>query len=358
MNMTVEDKTHTDLETLSTFKKILFSVVLIGFGLIVSLFLIEILFRLSMWLAPQKPKWTDRPPFYFQAEASDTLQDYAHTDKKASDTFRIAVVGDSFTFAPYMQFTDAFPKVLERMLNLNKTGKHAEVINYGVPAYSTSHEIAKITKAIEQEADLIILQITLNDPEIKPYTPIGISVFDTFGQLKVTGFEKFVFDHWKTLGFVVTRLHNSQTTRDYTKYFNDLFFKEKTWNNFHDSLGEIARLTTTAKTPIVAVVFPLFGLPLDDKYPFHAIHQKVHGALEELKIPYLDLYKLYEGIPLDRLQVIPDGDRHPNEIAHRMAAETIYTWLTNEQALIPEELKIKLRFQGRTQIIKEKPYVD
>ncbi|MCX6115883.1 MAG: SGNH/GDSL hydrolase family protein, partial [Proteobacteria bacterium] len=69
------------------------------------------------------------------------MQDYPHAVLKPANVFRIAAIGDSFTFAPYMQFTDTFPKKLAQMLSLNPGNRQVEVINYGVPAYSTSHEI-------------------------------------------------------------------------------------------------------------------------------------------------------------------------------------------------------------------------
>ncbi len=142
-------------------RKILISLVLSLVGLLTGVIGVEILFRIFEWRgAKSQVAWSDRPAFYFQHEGSATLQDFNYQKQKPPNTFRIAVVGDSFSFAPYMQFTDAFPKKLEQMLNLNSTALRAEVLNYGVPGYSTSHEIAKVDEAISQGTDLIILQIT------------------------------------------------------------------------------------------------------------------------------------------------------------------------------------------------------
>jgi hypothetical protein len=46
------------------------------------------------------------------------------------------------------------------------------------------------------------------------------------------------------------------------------------------------------------------------------------------------------------MQVIPGVDRHPNEIAHRMAAERIYLWL-EEQKLLPQSALITEKFATR-----------
>lgn len=76
---------------------------------------------------------------------------------------------------------------------------------------------------------------------------------------------------------------------------------------------------------------------LDESYPFHDVHQKIENLLERQSIPYLDLFEAYKNIPLDRLQLIPHQDFHPNEIAHRIAAEELYAWLSKEE-FVPESL--------------------
>jgi hypothetical protein len=256
-----------------------------------------------------------------------------------------------------MQFTDAFPKVLERMLNLNEGDQRAEVINYGVPAYSTSHEVATTERAVRDEADAILLQITLNDPEIKPYRPKGITVFDTFGKLKATGWKGKILEKWRTASFIVTRIHNEKTRRDYIKYFNRLFTNKANWKSFEDSMREIIKRSRASGKPIYAAIFPLFGVPLDSNYPFFSCHEKVAKLLSELSVPTTDLFELFKGIPLERLQVIPGVDRHPNEIAHRMAAEHLYDWLSDEQKAIPEPFLIKFKFSDRTRIVDAPLYL-
>jgi lysophospholipase L1-like esterase len=323
-------------------------------GVVGSLLVIELGYRLLLGFKSPSNQYNDRPLYYFQASGSDDLRDYKYGEK-SEDAFRIAVVGDSFSFAPYMQFTDSFPKVLERMLNLNETTLRGEVVNYGVPGYSTSHEIRETRQAVQQGADVVLLQITLNDAELKPYRPIGITNFDNFGNLKVTGWKKVLFNNWKSLAFVMTRIHNEQTRRDYIAYFNDLFFSQRSWKEFQKSLRRIASITKKNNIPLMAVVFPLYGLPLDESYPFHSIHQRVAEELASHEVETLDLFSAYEGVSLDRIQVIPGEDRHPNEIGHRIAAESIYSWLESNN-VIPEPLRIEKRYVKRTQIVKEKVF--
>lgn len=326
------------------------SAILISFtGTALALLILELAVRV---LLPKPgtmgPGWDDRPLFYFRAAGMPGMQDFAYSVPKPQGTFRIAAIGDSFTFAPYMQFTDTYVKKLETMLNLRDGGRSTQVVNYGVPAYSTSHEVPVAQKALSEGADVILLQITLNDPEVKHHTPQGIreNMDDRFGPLKLTGIMEWLRAHWKTFGFVASRLHNTKTHKEYIRYFTDLFENPRSWNPFTESMKRLVGSVREANKPIVAVVFPLFGLPMDDSYPFHAIHEKVRNLMHQLGVPVLDLSPMYRGIPLERLQVIPGVDRHPNEIAHRMAAEKIYLWM-EEQKLLPEYALISDKFATR-----------
>lgn len=334
---------------MSGMKKMALSLLPPLLGIVVSLLCVELVVRLfGASSSAGGPRWSDRPTFYYRSPSAPSMQDYPHSPSKPSGLFRIAAIGDSFTFAPYMQFTDTYPKKLETMLNLRDGGRSTEVINYGVPAYSTSHEVPVVATAIQEGADLILLQITLNDPEVKHHTPTGLreNMEDRFGALKMDGRLGKIASYWRTLGFVMTRLHNSKTHQAYVDYFNDLFENPRSWNPFVESMKKIVENARDAKKPVVAVVFPLFGLPMDDRYPFYGIHTKVADLMRSLSVPTLDLSPIYKGIPLERMQVIPGVDRHPNEIAHRMAAERIYLWL-EEQRLLPESSLITEKFATR-----------
>ncbi len=326
-------------------------------GVFISLGVVEIVVRLAIPVRTEPgPGWSDRPSFYFRSPGKPSMQDYPYAVPKPSDVFRIAAVGDSFTFAPYMQFTDTYAKKLEAMLNLRDGGRSTEVINYGVPAYSTSHEVSVVSTALAEGADVILLQITLNDPELKHHRPTGIreNMEDRFGALTMTGALGRLATHWRTFGFIATRIHNTQTHRNYINYFNDLFENPRTWGPFTESMKKLVNQAHEAKKPIIAVVFPLFGLPMNAAYPFYPIHTKVEQLMTSLDVPILDISPIYKDIPLERMQVIPGVDRHPNEIAHRMAAERIYLWL-EEQKLLPERALITQKFATRLGTENQRP---
>jgi hypothetical protein len=75
--------------------------------------------------------------------------------------------------------------------------------------------------------------------------------------------------------------------------------------------------------PFVVVVFPLFGSPLDDGYPFADVHAAVTKAAADAGAKVVDLLPFYRGLRHDLLVVDGANDEHPNEIAHRIAAQTL-----------------------------------
>ena len=131
----------------------------------------------------------------------------------------------------------------------------------------------------------------------------------------------------------------------YESYFLSLFEKRTNWKVFHDSLGRIHAICERAHVPLAGVVFPLLGTTLDD-YPFEGVHRKIIDALGELKFIPFDLLPAFRGMQADRLQVLPGDDRHPNEIAHRIAAEAIYDFLEKSE-LVPVDNRIRVKVLHR-----------
>lgn len=295
--------------------------------------------------------------YYLPADARSLRA--AHYDSKPQGTFRIAVIGDSFSFAPYMQFDDAFPRRLERMLNLEGT-KKVEVVNLGVPGYSSSHEVREARKSIQEgQVDLVILQMTLNDPEVKVLQPKGISqLINPYAKFDTSSWTNPILKHWKSIGFIASRIHNYLVGEEYRNYYVNLYKDQRAMTLFKKSISKISKICELRHIPIVAIIFPLFGYALDETYPFTPMHDTIHATLAAEKIPFHDLFNSYKGASAERLTVLPGEDFHPNEIAHRIAAEEIYSWLVKDK-LIPEEVIIKSLYKDRVQIeLEHSPKVE
>jgi len=96
---------------------------------------------------------------------SDGFRDVEHSIEKLSNVKRIVIIGDSNEFGWGVELEDSYPKVLERLLNINCNGSF-EVISMAVPGYDLWQklEILKI-KGLKYNPDLIILGLGLDDLE-------------------------------------------------------------------------------------------------------------------------------------------------------------------------------------------------
>ena len=309
---------------------------------------LELAFRLVP-IGRDTSGWNDRPEFYYDPAGAKNHTGQNHSAEKPANTFRVAVVGDSYSFGPFMQYDDTFAARLGRMLNLNGQEQRAEVINYGIPGYSTSHEVDLVKRAISEGADLVLLQITLNDAEAKPFRPAGVIIkTNPYGAVVLTPETNRIVSSSKLLTFVANRWYAYRSADKYKEYFFNLFKESKSGglSLFTRSLGAINKLCRDKNVPLVAAIFPLFGTNVDAHYPFNSLHQTIAELLNDNRIPYIDLKDSYLNIPTARLQVIPGVDFHPNEIAHRIAAESLYAWLVGK-GFIPETLSAKTLYQFR-----------
>ncbi|MFL6336315.1 MAG: SGNH/GDSL hydrolase family protein [Pyrinomonadaceae bacterium] len=109
---------------------------------------------------------------------SDGLRDREHRLPKPENTFRVAVVGDSYAEAFQVEREQAFWSVLERGLRNCPAlgGREVEVINFGVSGYGTAQELLTLREKVwRYEPDVVLLAVTTNN-----------DVLDNSRALKVT----------------------------------------------------------------------------------------------------------------------------------------------------------------------------
>lgn len=312
---------------------------------IIALALVEGAFRLYQANAP-KPFIFNVPRYDYLPESAYRARDFYYTPEKAPGVFRIIAIGDSFTFGGKMHFDDSYSKRLERMLNLNDHQRKIEVLNWGVPGYSSLHEVELVKDAVNQfNPDLIIVQITLNDAELQPYR-VTHKYQNQRGKVIL---KNRLLKYWTSLRYIIKRLYYTNLNREYVTYHTAAFEDPTSWAGFSGAFEQMKRLLSSRNIPMLAVLFPMMSHPFDEAYPFHSAHKKIGDEMAAQGIAFVDLFPDFEGRDPSRLQVEPGSDAHPNEIAHRLAADRIYTTLRGLK-MLPEDVQIK-RF-GKRMLVK------
>ncbi len=94
---------------------------------------------------------------------SDGLRDREHPSAKPANTFRIALLGDSFTEAMQVSMEQTYWYLLEKKLNECNAfpGQQVEIINFGVSGYGTAQELMTLREKVwAYSPDMVVLAFT------------------------------------------------------------------------------------------------------------------------------------------------------------------------------------------------------
>jgi hypothetical protein len=93
------------------------------------------------------------------------LPDREYSLAKPANTFRIVLVGSSYSMPTGVAMEDSWLKVLERMLNAHAGQKHYEVINFSVAGYDARQLLATLKeRAAAYAPDLVLVDLTFGSP--------------------------------------------------------------------------------------------------------------------------------------------------------------------------------------------------
>gem|GEM_PF-5100909 len=281
--------------------------------------------------------------------------------EKPEGVWRVLVLGDSFSVADGVLEAEAWPQVLGRALDEQKSVERVQVINTSMQAYSTLDQWHVLQYAIRFAPDIIVMGIYLNDamPSTTNWSVRGVprpkqsQYWTTYTKSSgplgpwlppLTAEERALtpdagLDHQNFIGNVRTKQQYDQplilmrwadaisksrkgrkdtvaAIRSWWGPWNKLGQLEFTW-----SIQQLGKVRADRSIPIVAAIFPwMDGLQGD--YPFHGIHSKIHSALDDAGIPYVDLLEPFQEEASRGTQLwAHPTDHHPSAQMHAVAAD-------------------------------------
>ena len=276
-------------------------------------------------LAADRPRATGYAPVNTNRRAmrpqnSRGYRDLERTVEKPAGTKRIVSLGDSFAWGASVEFEDAYPQRLERSLSRRRR-ETWQVVNLALPGMNTVDEEGQLrTEGLAYGPDVCLLGFVLNDSEDAEAAETRRVAEWAEEKRRTPG----LLDHSALFRLVKTRLWATAENRKRITGYKSMYADDAPgWIASRRALKQMGALSRERGVPFLVVIFPLFGNPLDDRYPFPEIHAKVAQAAAEAGAKVLDLLPVYRGLRWDILVVDGVDDEHPNEIAHRIAASAI-----------------------------------
>lgn len=237
---------------------------------------------------------------------------------------RILAIGDSFTFGDSIpNVDDTWPRVLER--RLNDAGTPAEVLNLGVPGTNTAYQRELLdAKGWGLAPARIVLAFVPNDPEPPkanrnilperlnpPLLPLP-----RLDRALSRGSHAYAWLRAKKNEILV----GWGNVESYTDYVHSLYRPGPDWDAFTEAARAIGAGARERGIPLTVALFPMFHDLEHD--PFAAETEKAAAVFREAGADVLDLRPAFAGHASSELW-IASSDAHPNELAHRLAAEAI-----------------------------------
>ncbi|MDH3744421.1 MAG: SGNH/GDSL hydrolase family protein [Acidobacteriota bacterium] len=258
---------------------------------------------------------------------------------KPSDTYRILLVGDSYAWGYGVEPQDVFAVRLENLISPRIWWAKLEVLNWSRPGWNTVRQKESLDGRLNGlEPDLVLWTFVLNDPEPSSTKQLE-RLRENLSRREPSGLFGWLHKHSLAGRTVIEAAENLRMKRALDRYYHGLFGEQKGWKLAARALKKMRAELRQRQVPMALVVFPIFDSQLDGRYPYADLHDEVTELAESLDIPALDLLPVFRGVDAKRLAVEPFTDPHPNELAHRIAAQAIFDFLATWKIIQPSKTK-------------------
>ncbi len=257
--------------------------------------------------------------------------------RQAADPLRVAVIGDSFTLGAGVQPDDTYAARLERLLNANAAARPAEVTVYGACGTSTDMQFGFLKQALARPSHLVILGICLNDAENWGRADELMRWRAELMPRPLPRLAQAAVRHSRLAFWIRTLADRVRLRRASLRYYQRLYDPGYSgWQQMSRALELFQNDCRNEDVPCVALIFPLLADPFArGRYPYEFVHAAIRRRLTELGMPHVDLLDVLRGAAPARMQAIPNLDPHPSEICHRIAADTLLSFLLDKGYLDP-----------------------
>ncbi|MFH2001266.1 MAG: SGNH/GDSL hydrolase family protein [Planctomycetota bacterium] len=258
-------------------------------------------------------------------------RDEEHEQVKTPGVYRILALGDSYTFGQGVRLEQICIKQITRRLANDLPGQGFEGINAGLSAYNTGNERKLLAeKGVLYGPDLVIVNFVPNDLEEDVFhTGPKVVFYTEYTNTYMTPDALCSYSYlWSWMRQQYLRsVRGGAYIQQCLGCFQENSAK---WLLCKQSLEGIFRLCKKNNILCLVAIWP-FYIDLDGDYLFQPIHDLVSELCKVEGIHVIDLREIYKEFNGPELWVHP-MDQHPNEMAHKMAADAIADYLLSHKA--------------------------
>jgi hypothetical protein len=226
-------------------------------------------------------------------------------------SFRILALGDSYTAGVGVHGEDVFASVLERLLRERAAqmgdSTSYEFIGCGVSGFGTREErLYYEERARAYRPDLVLVVLVADDDR-------SFVEDERLGFVHTPAKWEYLFQ----AGYLVQSKRHARPEPDFT-----------------DAMDELATITGIAQGDGASLGIVVFRNGEDPAW--QDLLSSAYTFAQDVDVPMVDLGPQLLADQLGSLDLfVRPSDRHPNEIAHRIAAERILDWIVEEGLIEP-----------------------
>ena len=271
-------------------------------------------------LRPNYDGWFKGSRFETNAEG---LRDQNYTLDKPADTFRVAVLGSSWTMGSGVEQEEIWHSVLENTLNSDEGPLRYEFINFAVDQYGLGEIVATLeNKVPAYQPDLVVIALTYYTPTVLWLDPSAKYVEQPRRNPFFNFYVLRVIDMRLNLGM----FEDSDTRRE--SFVGHTTFRQQ----IERAVSHIE--TFSAETNIPAAVVKLAytrGWGGNTAETDTSLISSLSNSIVYFNIEEAVISHGYKGKQLR----ISNWDSHPNPLAHQLIADAVLAGL-KENSLLPE----------------------
>jgi lysophospholipase L1-like esterase len=291
---------------------------------------------------------------------SDGFRNRESSIPKPENTFRIVVLGDSFTWGVGLDLEETVPLLVES--NMQRKYPSLEVVNAAVPDDNTVRQLDRFKRAgLKYEPNLVLLIYNLNDIEFiadlamqNDDTNKAVSVFQDERESnwkkysQKQGLRGLIYSFQRQSKFIEFLVPRIGTLLRQLDLLNSLEFSwvQKTLEGFTDdnpgwvkskgALKELHDVSSRQNIQLLVAIHPLLVADAD-RVKQKRVHEVILRYLSEINVPALDLLPVFDGRTM-RDFWINYMDSHPNKDAHQLVARELMPFLEKYMSLSKVEM--------------------